>query len=120
MDSATKQFEREFFVGFLGYHYHPKSGRLPQEFRDRFHRVASKRGLQYQHVTSELLHRRKRLAQSLSLTYNADIILEGKYFAKAGAEDSLRVGDDDTNEVAVGIALRRLPGLRFSTHDRNG
>src|SRR5207244_4557169 len=88
VDSATKQFEREFFVGFLGYHYHPKSGRLPQEFRDRFHRVPSKRGLQYQHVTSELLHRRSALPQVLALTYTRTTSLRANVLARPAPNDA--------------------------------
>ena len=77
-------------------------------FGDRFDRIRRQRGLKNQNVGGKFRYCRLRLGQRLGLADHANVVFEREHFAQSGAEDSLGIGQDHADELAVAAVSRLL------------
>src|ERR1700730_7621747 len=100
MCAPAEQVQGQILIGAWSHHHDAQLGILAKQMDNRFYCIRRESGLENQNIRGKLCHCGLSLQQRLCLSYYADVVFEREDFAQAGAEDGLRIGEDDSDELA--------------------
>src|SRR5208282_4465403 len=111
MSAAPEQVERHLLVGLLQHNNQTAVRMLAEKIGNGVDWIRGQGRLEDYNVGGEFLNGANGLLDAFGLADNPDVILEGKDFAQAGAENGLGIGHNDADRAFAVLKMKTVAWL---------